>query len=148
MRRLDSRHRTAGRPDRATPDAIAPRHRRHRATRRTASLRGVRPSMDRLMKHGSSRGLGRFARPALLSFCALGMFSIAGCDDPASPASADASSELLTERRHDAAHRDDSPHREGFVTRGDVTLHYLDWGGKGPTLVLLPGLGDNAHIYD
>jgi pimeloyl-ACP methyl ester carboxylesterase len=24
----------------------------------------------------------------------------------------------------------------------------LDWGGKGPALVLIAGLGDNAHIYD
>lgn len=30
---------------------------------------------------------------------------------------------------------------------GDVSLAYLDWGGNGPPLVLLPGLGDTPHIF-
>jgi pimeloyl-ACP methyl ester carboxylesterase len=29
-----------------------------------------------------------------------------------------------------------------------VTLEVLDWGGTGELLVLLTGLGDNAHVYD
>ncbi|MFO0957257.1 MAG: alpha/beta hydrolase [Isosphaeraceae bacterium] len=29
-----------------------------------------------------------------------------------------------------------------------VRLEVLDWGGTGPTLVLLTGLGDTAHIFD
>jgi pimeloyl-ACP methyl ester carboxylesterase len=29
-----------------------------------------------------------------------------------------------------------------------VTIHYLDWGGTGPPLVLLTGQGDNAHVFD
>ena len=29
-----------------------------------------------------------------------------------------------------------------------VQLEVLDWGGTGETLVLLTGLGDNAHVYD
>jgi len=29
-----------------------------------------------------------------------------------------------------------------------VKLHYLDWGGKGDSLLFLHGLGDSAHIFD
>ncbi len=29
-----------------------------------------------------------------------------------------------------------------------VTLEVLDWGGTGDYLVLLTGLGDNAHVFD
>jgi len=29
-----------------------------------------------------------------------------------------------------------------------VRLEVLDWGGNGETMVLLTGLGDNAHVYD
>ena len=29
-----------------------------------------------------------------------------------------------------------------------VNLEVLDWGGSGETMVLLTGLGDNAHVYD
>lgn len=30
----------------------------------------------------------------------------------------------------------------------DVRLEVLDWGGTGETMVLLTGLGDNAHVFD
>jgi non-heme chloroperoxidase len=30
----------------------------------------------------------------------------------------------------------------------DVRLHYLDFGGQGPTIVFLPGLGNTAHAFD
>lgn len=30
----------------------------------------------------------------------------------------------------------------------DVKLEVLDWGGYGRSLVLLPGLGDTAHVFD
>jgi non-heme chloroperoxidase len=44
---------------------------------------------------------------------------------------------------------DTSGHKVIFVTVGpDVHLEVLDWGGTGETLVLLAGLGDNAHVYD
>lgn len=44
---------------------------------------------------------------------------------------------------------DRSPHKSGFVSvGGGIRLHYLDWGGDGPALVFLPGLGCNAHIFD
>jgi pimeloyl-ACP methyl ester carboxylesterase len=37
---------------------------------------------------------------------------------------------------------------EGFVEVNAVRLQYLDWGGTGPALILIHGLGDNAHVYD
>jgi len=45
--------------------------------------------------------------------------------------------------------RDNTPHREQFVTVAPgVKLEVLDWGGSGEAMVLLTGLGDNAHVYD
>ena len=45
--------------------------------------------------------------------------------------------------------RDPSPHAVQFVTVEDnVRLEVLDWGGSGPPLVLLAGLGGTAHVYD
>ena len=43
---------------------------------------------------------------------------------------------------------DKSPHKPGFLTVNKVKLHFLDWGGKGATLLFLHGMGDTAHIYD
>ena len=43
---------------------------------------------------------------------------------------------------------DSSPHRERFITVNGVRLECLDWGGKGPALILIPGLGDNPHVFD
>lgn len=44
---------------------------------------------------------------------------------------------------------DNSDHKVTFVTVAqDVKLEVLDWGGTGPYLVLLTGLGDNAHVFD
>jgi pimeloyl-ACP methyl ester carboxylesterase len=44
---------------------------------------------------------------------------------------------------------DSTPHKVQFlnVAKG-VKLEILDWGGSGHPLVLLPGLGDTAHIFD
>lgn len=44
---------------------------------------------------------------------------------------------------------DPSPHKTLFVTvdKG-VTLEVLDWGGSGPPLIFLPGLGNTAHVFD
>lgn len=44
---------------------------------------------------------------------------------------------------------DPSPHAVRFVTVDeDVRLEVLDWGGNGTPLVLLPGGGDTAHVFD
>ena len=44
---------------------------------------------------------------------------------------------------------DTSEHKVSFVTvEPGVQLEVLDWGGTGQTLVLLTGIGDNAHVFD
>jgi pimeloyl-ACP methyl ester carboxylesterase len=43
---------------------------------------------------------------------------------------------------------DKSPHRSQFIRVNGVKLHYLDWGGKGETMLFLHGIGDTPHIFD
>ena len=43
---------------------------------------------------------------------------------------------------------DKSPHKPGFMAVNGVRLHYLDWGGKGDSLLFLHGIGDTPHSYD
>ena len=45
--------------------------------------------------------------------------------------------------------RDPAPHQQRLITvaRG-VKLEVLDWGGNGPPLVFLAGLGNTAHAFD
>jgi non-heme chloroperoxidase len=44
---------------------------------------------------------------------------------------------------------DASPHTVQFISVDkDVKLEVLDWGGTGRPLVLLAGLGSNAHVFD
>lgn len=44
---------------------------------------------------------------------------------------------------------DPSPHSVQFITVDkDVRLEVLDWGGSGRPVVLLTGLGNNAHVFD
>lgn len=38
--------------------------------------------------------------------------------------------------------------QDAFVTANGIRLHYLDWGGTGPELVLVHGLQDSPHIFD
>jgi non-heme chloroperoxidase len=48
-----------------------------------------------------------------------------------------------------AACEDNTPHKTRFVTVApNVQLEVLDWGGSGEAMVLLTGLGDNAHVFD
>jgi len=37
---------------------------------------------------------------------------------------------------------------EGFVETNGITMHYLDHGGEGRVLLLIPGLTANAHSFD
>lgn len=44
---------------------------------------------------------------------------------------------------------DRSPHIQRFVVTDDRTrIHVLDWGGRGGVILLVPGYGLNAHVYD
>ena len=48
-----------------------------------------------------------------------------------------------------AATSDTSAHKVQFITVQDhVKLEVLDWGGSGPALIFLPGLGATAHDFD
>jgi pimeloyl-ACP methyl ester carboxylesterase len=48
-----------------------------------------------------------------------------------------------------AACVDNTPHEVRMVeVAPGVELEVLDWGGAGNAMVLLTGLGDNAHVYD
>ncbi len=47
------------------------------------------------------------------------------------------------------AWRDPSPHTVRFLQVSPGTrLETLDWGGHGPAIVLLSGLGNSAHVFD
>ena len=43
---------------------------------------------------------------------------------------------------------DTSPHQGDFANVNGIRLHYLDWGGEGPVLLFLAGMGCSAHIFD
>jgi len=48
-----------------------------------------------------------------------------------------------------SAWTDPAKHKVGFVNvTSTVRLHYLDYGGTGPTVLFLPGLGNTAHAFD
>jgi|SRR5579863_10153926 len=57
--------------------------------------------------------------------------------------------ELRRATKETAWQIDPSPHAVQFVTVDkDVKLEVLDWGGSGRPVVLLAGLGNNAHVFD
>jgi pimeloyl-ACP methyl ester carboxylesterase len=41
-----------------------------------------------------------------------------------------------------------SNHHDSFVNVNGVRLHYLDWGGNGPALIFLTGMGSSAYIFN
>jgi non-heme chloroperoxidase len=41
-----------------------------------------------------------------------------------------------------------STYKSDFVHVNGVRLHYLDWGGNGPTLIFLTGMGCSAFIFN
>ena len=55
----------------------------------------------------------------------------------------------LARAQEPGAWRDPSKHKVTFVTVDDhVQLEVLDWGGAGRAIILLPGNGNTAHIFD
>jgi pimeloyl-ACP methyl ester carboxylesterase len=57
--------------------------------------------------------------------------------------------ELRRATKQTAWQIDPSNHKVQFVNvEPNVRLEVLDWGGSGRPVVLLAGLGDNAHVYD
>ena len=38
--------------------------------------------------------------------------------------------------------------KSDFVNVNGIRLHYLDWGGKGPALIFLTGMGCSAYIFN
>ena len=65
---------------------------------------------------------------------------------PAAPAGP-ASPALPGNAANSASCCDNAGHKATFVTvEPDVQLEVLAWGGTGDALVLLTGLGDNAHV--
>jgi pimeloyl-ACP methyl ester carboxylesterase len=46
------------------------------------------------------------------------------------------------------ASSDCSAHKEDFVTANGIRLQYLEWGGSGPTLIMIHGGMDNPHAFD
>lgn len=38
--------------------------------------------------------------------------------------------------------------KSDFALVNGIQLHYLDWGGEGPTLLFLTGMGSSAYIYN
>jgi pimeloyl-ACP methyl ester carboxylesterase len=53
-----------------------------------------------------------------------------------------------TSARAPATPVDRTPHRSAFVVHRGARLHFLDWGGTGTVVVLLPGYGLTAHAFD
>ncbi len=43
---------------------------------------------------------------------------------------------------------DKSPHKSALVTANGIKQHYLDWGGTGDVIIMLAGLGNDAHVFD
>jgi pimeloyl-ACP methyl ester carboxylesterase len=80
---------------------------------------------------------------------ALGALILAACNhDPNDPTLKGPGTPDRSTSSRETVTRDESPHREGVVAANGTTLHYLDWGGTGPTLVFIGGLGENAHVFD
>lgn len=53
-----------------------------------------------------------------------------------------------SERAVAPACQDDGVGRDSFCIVDGVRLHFVDWGGRGPAIILLAGLGSSARVYD
>lgn len=80
----------------------------------------------------------RGALPLVIAAVAALLFSFAAVTDAASPKPAPAPTRCVAS----------GIGQDSFCTAGGLKLHYIDWGGSGPALILLAGLGDSAHIFD
>ena len=81
----------------------------------------------------------------LVAFAALGHYALGATTSGVDPT--DGAGHIAA--ANDVSCFDTSPHKTSFITVDpDVQLEVLDWGGAGDTMVLLTGLGDNAHVYD
>ncbi len=86
------------------------------------------------------------ARAVLAALCTA--LFVTGCGSR-SLFSLEATAQPISESPLPPSLADNSPHQARFVeVEPGVTLEVLDWGGDGPPMVLLAGLGDNAHVYD
>lgn len=57
--------------------------------------------------------------------------------------------DLNRSTKETAWQRDPTPHKVLFIAVEDnVKLEVLDWGGSGRPMLLLTGLGNNAHVFD
>src|SRR5262249_5483247 len=57
--------------------------------------------------------------------------------------------ELRRATKETAWQIDPTPHRVQFITVDEgVKLEVVDWGGSGRPVVLLAGLGNDAHVFD
>jgi pimeloyl-ACP methyl ester carboxylesterase len=83
------------------------------------------------MSHVHSASAGGVRGPVLALIVVVGGLSVSSLAQPDTGAWADR-----------------SPHSDRFVRVNGVKLHYLDWGGSGPTLLFLHGLGDTPHCFD
>ncbi len=43
---------------------------------------------------------------------------------------------------------DKSTHKSATLTANGIKQHYLDWGGTGDVIIMLAGLGNDAHVFD
>jgi non-heme chloroperoxidase len=99
----------------------------------TDPLRRLLSRKVRHMKH--SQTAGPLLKAALVIILLLGL-----C--PLTPAQSNEGSKP-------AACEDNTPHKVQFITVSPgVQLEVLDWGGSREAMVLLTGLGDNAHVFD
>jgi non-heme chloroperoxidase len=54
----------------------------------------------------------------------------------------------LAQSQMKTVHSAEKPPASRFVVVNGARLEYLDWGGKGPAIVFLAGLGSTAHVFN
>jgi pimeloyl-ACP methyl ester carboxylesterase len=77
-------------------------------------------------------------RPARRVGCALALLLAAACRAGAPTPETATAAEWI----------DPAPHASHLVEINGNRMHYLDWGGAGPPLILVHGFADNPHAFD